>query len=181
MCVCSNSNTCKKTAFKKLEKKQQNIEQSIGYQISKETGQEARGMQRLSHQSDPENDHLLQVKGKNKHTTFGFGKIEIEQNNFPPITILVFLQTTFMFNFDCLTICLCEVIARDRKHKTNSKFFYFVQISRHLIFSETKECFRNTSTKPLKRLSWNQLKLKSGIPMRTESTNNLLWFQQLSE
>ena len=169
------------TALNSPEEKQHNIEQSKSYQISKETVRKARGMQRLSHQSDPENDHLLQVKEKNKHTTFGFRKLEIEQNNFPTITILVFLQTTVMFNFDCLTICLCEVIARDRKHKTNSKFFYSVQISRHLIFSETKENFRNTSSKPLKRLSCNQLKLKSRIPMRTESTNNLLWFQQLSE
>ena len=94
------------TALKILEKKRQIIEQSVGYQISKETGQEARGMQRLSHQSDPENDHLLQIKEKVRHTTFGFRKLEIEQNNFPTITILVFLQTTVMFNFDCLTICL---------------------------------------------------------------------------
>ena len=50
------------TALKLLEKKQQNFEKSIGYQISQETGQEARRMQKLSHQSDPENDPCFNLK-----------------------------------------------------------------------------------------------------------------------
>ena len=75
------------------EKKQQNIEQSKDYEILQETGQEAREMQKLSHQSDPENDPLLLLKEKVKRTISGFGKIESEQNIFPTIAKLVFLQT----------------------------------------------------------------------------------------
>ena len=83
-------------------KKQQSSEQSKVYQILQETAQEARKMQKLSHQSDPENDPLLQLKEKLMHTIFGFGKLESEQNVFPTITTLVFPQTIVLFNFDCL-------------------------------------------------------------------------------
>ena len=75
------------------EKKQQNIEQSKDYEILQETGQEAREMQKLSHQSDPEKDPLLLLKEKVKRKISGFGKIESEQNIFPTIAKLVFLQT----------------------------------------------------------------------------------------
>ena len=180
--MCSKSVTCITTALKLLEKKQQNIEQSIDYQILQETGQKARGMQKLSHQSDQVIDPLLQSREKVKHTIFGFGNLESEQNIFPTTTMLVFLQTIVLFNFDCSANCLkWSNRSRQKNMKIISKFFYFVQFWKHLIFFGTKEYFRKTSPKSLKRLSCSQLKLNNIFPKRTKSTNNLLWFQHLSE